>query len=64
MLEGWKDISNHLERVAGRRRSRFILMRWARTKLDPLPVDRDPSNRPMADSEKLTAWLERHRFIF
>jgi hypothetical protein len=64
LLEGWKDIANHLERVSGRRRSRQTLMRWAIRKPDPLPVDRDPSNRPMADSDKLTAWLERHRFIY
>jgi hypothetical protein len=64
LLEGWKDIALHLERASGRKRSRFVLMRWARSKADPLPISRDPSNRPYADAKALTAWLGRHRFIY
>jgi hypothetical protein len=61
MLEGWKEIGNYLESISGRKRSRFVLMRWA---LRGLPVKRDPSNRPYADSGALDEWLKRHAFIY
>jgi hypothetical protein len=64
MLDGWKQIAGYLEELSGRKRSRFTLMRWAVRKPDPLPITRDPSNRPYADETQLKAWWERHSFTY
>lgn len=64
VLDGWKEIAAHLEEIAGSRKSRFTLMRWANQPADPLPVKRDPSNRPYAHADELRQWWERHQFVY
>jgi len=63
-LDGWKDIGNFLEKLSGRCRSRFTLMRLAQRGPDKLPIDRDMSNRPIADSAEIEKWFERHRYVY
>lgn len=65
MLEGWKEIANHLERISGRRRSRFTLMRLASgSGHGRLPVERDVNNRPIADADRLSEWWAAHRYAY
>jgi hypothetical protein len=61
-LDGWGEISTHMEVVTGITRSERTIRRWAGLGHDPLPVRRTPGGRDViADSLELEAWWDRSR---
>ncbi len=59
-LDGWGEISTHMEVLTGITRSERTIRRWAGLRLDPMPVKRTPGGRDViADSLELEAWWGR-----
>lgn len=60
ILDGWDAIAAHMTKLTGVARTRVTLWRWAKKRLDPLPVSRTPGGRDVvASSEAIDAWWDR-----
>ena len=65
VLRGWKAIQQCMFELSGVERSRITLWRYARRRLDPLPVRTTFSrDRVCASAHELSEWLFRHRFTY
>ena len=61
-LDGWEEITTHVEVLTGITRSQRTVRRWAAMRHDPLPVTRTPGGRDViADSLELEAWWTRNK---
>jgi hypothetical protein len=59
VLDGWMEITTHVEVISGVTRSMRTIRRWAEHTDDPLPVFRSPGGHVLADAQELEQWWWR-----